>query len=101
MKSGYKIFWSENALEELANTIKYLEENFSEKELIKLAENIEKTSKLLSKNPFIFQSTSSSKNIRRAVVLSFNSIFYRINDESIEILSFFANRQNPKKNKLD
>lgn len=40
MESGYKIFWTPNALEELEQTIDYLQNNFTDKEsenlLIKL-----------------------------------------------------------------
>lgn len=42
MASGYKIFWTDHALIELAETYKYLEENFSEIELKRLSVSIEK-----------------------------------------------------------
>lgn len=38
MKSGYKVLWTDHALNELEKTIEYLEINFSEKELKRLAE---------------------------------------------------------------
>ena len=93
MKSIYKIKWSENALEELNNTIKYLEQNFSIKELNKLAIEIEKIVLLISKNPKIFKKVSQIKNIRRVVILKYNTILYKVNSDTIEILSFFSNRQ--------
>ena len=93
MKSIYKIKWSENALEELNNTIKYLEQNFSIKELNKLAIEIEKIVLLISKNPKIFKKVSQIKNIRRVVILKYNTMFYKVNSDTIEILSFFSNRQ--------
>ncbi len=37
MKNGYKVFWTQNALDELSGTIEYLKNNFTEKELKKLA----------------------------------------------------------------
>tara|TARA_Y100000815_G_C13340296_1_gene499658 strand:+ start:1666 stop:1800 length:135 start_codon:yes stop_codon:yes gene_type:complete len=43
MKSGYKILWTDHALDELAKTFEYLEENFSEKELQRLSNSIEFT----------------------------------------------------------
>lgn len=43
MKSGYNIYWTENALNELSNTINYLETNFTEKEIKKLVKHIENT----------------------------------------------------------
>lgn len=54
MKNGYKILWTDNALNELEKTIEYLEANWTEKELRKLAINLEKTLNLISQNPFIF-----------------------------------------------
>lgn len=37
MENGYKIYWTDHALEELASTYKYLEEYFTKKELKKLS----------------------------------------------------------------
>ena len=55
MKNGYKIHWTVNALNDLQNTISYLEENFSDKEIRKLTAKIENTIELISINPNIFQ----------------------------------------------
>ena len=99
MKNGYKILWTENALNELAKTIEYLEENFTDKEIKKLAQKIESTTALLSKKPTIFPK-SEFKDIHRVVILKHNTLYYRIKGETVEILSFFSNRQSPTKIKL-
>ena len=100
MKSGYKIHWTDNAIKELEMTIKFLEENWSEKELKNLAQSLEQTISLISQNPHIFQASKKRKDVRRAVILSLNSLYYRVKEDQVEILSFFGNRQNPKKRKL-
>jgi plasmid stabilization system protein ParE len=100
MKNGYKILWTDNALKELEKTIEYLEENWTDKELRNLAESLEETISLISQNPQIFQASKKKKDIRRAVILSLNSLYYRVSEDKVEILSFFGNRQNPKKRKL-
>lgn len=100
MKNGYKILWTDNALKELEKTIVFLEENWTEKELRRLAINLEKTLSLISQNPFIFQSSEIKKDIRRAVVLSLNTLYYRVSENNVEIVSFFSNRQNPDKRKV-
>ena len=100
MKNGYKILWTDFALKELENTIEYLEENWTEKELQNLALNIEETLKLISQNPELFQVSEIKKYIRRAIILSHNTMYYRVKNNQIEIISFFSNRQNPKKRKL-
>lgn len=100
MKNGYKILWTDNALKELEKTIVFLEENWTEKELRRLAINLEKTLSLISQNPFIFQSSEIKKDIRRAVVLSLSTLYYRVSENNVEIVSFFSNRQNPDKRKV-
>lgn len=100
MKSGYKIEWTNHALLELKTTFEYLDQNWSEKELSKLSYEIERTLNLISQNPQIFSQTKG-KNIRRVVILKYNTLYYRIKGENrVEILSFFSNRQHPDKRKI-
>ena len=100
MKSGYNIKWTDNALEELKITFEYLEDNWTEKEISKLSAEIEKTIQLISNNPMVF-AKSDFKEIRRAVVLKLNSIYYLEKDNNrIEIISFFANRKDPKSRRI-
>ena len=100
MKNGYKILWTDFALKELKNTIEYLEENWTERELRNLAIKLEETLTLLSVNPNLFQVSDVNKEVRRAVVLTHNTLYYRILGDHIEIISFFSHRQNPRKRKL-
>ncbi|NDP27089.1 MAG: type II toxin-antitoxin system RelE/ParE family toxin [Flavobacterium sp.] len=100
MKNGYKILWTDSALKELQKTVTYLEENWTEKELRNLATNLEKTLHLISQNPYLFQASDIKKEVRRAVILTLNTMYYRVYEDNVEILSFFSNRQNPKKRKL-
>jgi plasmid stabilization system protein ParE len=100
MKNGFRIRWTDNALKELEETFTFLETNWTEKELRKLSNALDKTLNLISQNPYIFQSSDFKKDIRRAVILSLNSLYYRIKDQDVEIISFFSNRQSPTKRKL-
>ena len=54
MKNGYRILWTDFALTELERTIKYIEENWTEKELRNLASKLEEILSLLSQNPNLF-----------------------------------------------
>ncbi|MHA8066715.1 type II toxin-antitoxin system RelE/ParE family toxin [Aquirufa sp. ROCK2-A2] len=101
MKSGYKILWTDYALRELEITIEYLQSNWTDRELRNLAFEIEETLNLLSHNPNLFQATDSRKDIRRVVIAKHNSLYYRVKNNTIEIISFFSNRQNPNKRKLN
>ena len=100
MKNGYKILWTNHALKELEDTISYLEEKWTDKELQNLAIKMEETLLLISHNPNLFQVSEVKKDILRVVILTYNTLYYRVKNNQIEIISFFSNRQNPKKRKL-
>ena len=99
MENGYKILWTEHALSELSEVYEYLEFNFTNRELNRLSIAVENTIKLILKDPKLFPFLES-KSIRRVVVLKYNTLYYRINGNVIEIISFFNNRKNPKKRKI-
>ncbi|WZL88509.1 type II toxin-antitoxin system RelE/ParE family toxin [Salinimicrobium sp. 3283s] len=100
MKSGYSIQWTSHALSELAETIDYLQKNWTDRELKSFSQELDNTLQLISKNPELFPASKSRKSIRRVVVAKYNSLYYRINKDSVEILSFFSNRQDPGKIKI-
>ncbi len=100
MKSGYKLLWTPRADSELDEVISYLEENWSEKEIHNLAIKLDDVLEIIANNPYVFQVSDLRYDIRRAVVAKYNSLYYRINGNYIEILSFYNNRKNPHKRKL-
>jgi hypothetical protein len=51
MANGFKILWTDNALEELKATYEYLESNFTKKEISKLSREIDNIVYLISINP--------------------------------------------------
>src|SRR5690348_10416418 len=97
MKSVYRVAWTDHALDELSQTFKYLELNFSEKEIKRLAKKIESALRYISQNPKLYPETAQRPGVCRAVVTKHNTLYYRINnrDSRIEILSFFLNRESP------
>lgn len=99
MGNGYKIFWTPNALNELEQTIEYLQNNFTDKEIKKFVHKLESITEIISQNPNIFPK-SKGKNIHKAIILEFNTMYYRIIKGNIEILSFFSNRQFHQKRKF-
>ncbi|MHA3787739.1 type II toxin-antitoxin system RelE/ParE family toxin [Flavobacterium hauense] len=99
MGNGYNVFWTDHALSELKKTIEYLEEHWTESDLRNFASKLENTLQLISVNPDIFPN-SDTKNIKRAIVAKHNTLYYRVNNNSIEIISLFSHRQNPRKRKL-
>lgn len=95
MKTGYKVVWTDHALDELRRTFSHIEQNFSEREVRRLAIKIETTLQLIVSQPALFPESPRRKGVRRAVILQLNSMYYRVKGNQIEVLSFFANRQDP------
>ena len=99
MEKGFEILWTDFALEELSETVGYLKREFSQKETDILGDEIERITSIISQNPNIFPN-SDRLQTRKAVILKFNTLYYRIMNDKIEIVSFFLNRQSPDKMKL-
>lgn len=93
MKITNSIKWSSNALIELNSTYSYLKQNFTPKEINKLSIKIESTLQLISRNPLIFPSSQKYPEIRRAVIMKYNTLYYKVNLETIQIISFYPNRK--------
>lgn len=99
MASGFKIRWTVHALSELSDTIRHLEEKWTERELIQFSNAIDNTVEIISRHPEIYPASHKKKNIRKAVVDENNTIYYKIEKDSIQILSVFGTKQNPAKRK--
>jgi len=97
MKSGFKIFWTDHALSELEETIEYLENKWTERELKIFSAKLDHTIELISKSPEIFPTSNEKNGVRKAVVEKYNTLYYRINNKNVEIISLFSNRKNPNK----
>lgn len=92
MASGYKIFWTDHALIELADTYKYLEVNFTERELKQLSAEIDMTLRLIAQNPSLFP-LSESCGIHRAVI---KNIIQYITEKRRVVWRFFPFSQTDK-----
>jgi plasmid stabilization system protein ParE len=96
----FKVKWSQNALQDLASTLTYLAENFTTKEITALQTEIKQIEGLLSDNPYIAKLIPERKEVRKLVVMKYNSLYYLVTNKEIIVLSFFSNRQHLDKRKL-
>lgn len=100
MANGHNVLWTDHALDELEEALEYLQKNWTERELKKFSRELDHTIELISKNPNLFQASNTKKGVRRAVILKYNKLYYRVNKNSVELLSLFATRKDPFKRKL-
>lgn len=100
MQSGYKLFWSDRALEDLQNIIEYLREKWTQKEIRNFVRRLDKRLELISVNPRLFSKTAKRKNIRRSVLTKHTTIYYEVAENAVTIVTLFDPRQHPKKLRL-
>jgi len=94
-----EIVWSELAKMELANTLEfYLLRNGNANYSLNLLNEVEELMHTLSQNELIGRLTSNK--FTRTVPMKYYAVFYEINENRIEIISFWDNRQNPDRNKV-
>lgn len=75
----------------------YLLKEFSTKTADNFLDRLEKRIDFIANNPTIGKLSVKRKNIRSILFTPHNQIFYRYQRNTIEILSLFDMRKNPKK----
>ena len=97
MKNGLKIRWTEEATKNLESIIIYLESNWTDKELKKFFQKLEKQFLILSNFPEAYPLSQFKKGVHRCVLTKNVTIFYTVKEDSIVLLSIFDTRQDPGK----
>lgn len=100
MQNGYKILWTAEALKNLRQILKYLEENWSDKEIKNFVRKLDKRLNLIAFSPKLFAKSEVKKNVRKSVLTKHTVIYYLFEDELVKILTIFDPRQHPSKLKL-
>ena len=100
MKNTYRLIWSFRAVENLKSILKYLEENWTEKDIKNFTFRLNKYLTLIENKPNSFPAAKRKLNIRRAVVTKHNSLYYKIEQDTIQLIALFDNRQDPKKRNI-
>lgn len=93
-----KIYWTLQAEKGYDDIINYLAEKWTDREIQHFIDETKRFLDLLSKNPYLLQSSSTRKNIYRGPVNSLTIVTYRIKPQKkvIELLNIRSARQKPK-----
>jgi len=97
MRNTYKIIWTDEALKNLSGIIEYLEQRWTEREIRNFARLLDRQINLIQSNPKLFPTSKTSKNLRKSVLTKQTTIYYRIDNKEVRIVTLFDNRQNPNK----
>ena len=78
----------------------YLHEEWGRKSAQKVNAHLLKMLDRIALKPEMFQRSRKHKDVRKCVLSRQTSLFYRVEDKKIELITFFDNRQHPKRKNL-
>lgn len=100
MKNISKIVWSAQAIESFEKIIAYLKENWTEKEIKKFIKILENQISIIKDHPLSFPK-SQFVQIRKSVLSKHITLYYKIVEDVVYIVTIFDNRQSPEKINLE
>jgi len=91
------LVWTKQAIQGFDRIVRYLEENWTEKEVRNFIRDSDEFFKLLREYPELLQKTSSQRNLYRGPLNRFTIITYRIKPRKrqIELINIRGARQKP------
>lgn len=92
---------SKRAMKKLDSLLVYLENEWSTKVKHNFILKLDKFLKQIQKLPDSFPESEKIRGLRKCVVTKQTTVFYRYSDTSIDVISIFDNRQNPKSQKKE
>ncbi|AEL25395.1 type II toxin-antitoxin system RelE/ParE family toxin [Cyclobacterium marinum] len=91
------IRYSLRARQEEMELLDYVLQNFGKKKTKEIYLLLEKRLDQLSESPEMYRESNKRKGLRKCIFSKQTSIYYRIKEDHIEIVSFRPNRKNPNK----
>jgi plasmid stabilization system protein ParE len=97
MDSNYKLFWTKEALQNLDETILYLQSRWTDREVDLFKKKLSHLLSLIELNPKLFPTSTLLSEVRKSVLTKQTSIFYKVDNQKIYILYLFNTYQNTTK----
>lgn len=91
-----EVRWTPESIQAFDEIIKYLESDWTEKEISAFVNATEVVVEFISVQPRMFRKTNL-KNVHEALVTPHNLMIYKIYPRHIDIITFWDTRKNPKK----
>lgn len=88
-------------MKKLDSLLVYLENEWSTKVKHNFILKFDKSLKQIQKLPDSFPESEKIRDLRKCVVTKQTTVFYRYSDTSIDVITIFDNRQNPKSQKKE
>ncbi|HLG39810.1 MAG TPA: hypothetical protein VI461_09085 [Chitinophagaceae bacterium] len=94
-----KISWTPTARITYFEVLDHLAEKWTIIEIKNFADEVENVLSQIAENPYMFEATRKSKNIRKGFVTKHNALYYRVKPrkKEIELITFWFNVKAPYK----
>jgi plasmid stabilization system protein ParE len=86
------VYWSNRSISDSLAIRKYLQRDFSQKEIDNFYKLLELFEKIVVNFPKLYPESSINRNVRRAVLSKQLSVFYTISEEYIKVVAVLDNR---------
>ncbi len=97
---NYKVYWTTEAEETFNKNITYLEQEWTETVIEGFINKTEEIINTIQANPLLYPVVNKRKGIHKCLIVKQVSLYYRITENRLELLTFWNNYQNPMKLKL-
>jgi plasmid stabilization system protein ParE len=95
---AYKIIYKKRFQKKLFKLLDYLKSAWGEKVADEFIARLQNRLQTLSKQPYIGVPSSIIKTVRSILITKHNRLYYRIKDNTIEVLNMYDTRRDPEKN---
>ncbi len=96
----YKVKISARAKKAYEHNLDYLHKEWGNKVTLQFIERVDKMIGIIQENPFLFPVYNLHKGIRKCVIHERIILYYRINENTIELLLFWNTYRDTSKLKL-
>ncbi len=97
MVYDYKLYWTDEAINNLGSILDYLQRRWTQREVDKFKIQLSKQLDLICNNPKLFPKSAFNPKIRKAVLSKQTTIFYDISGTTITLVYLFNNYQDIQK----
>ena len=92
-----KVIWSPAAENDIETILDYLQLNWNERIINRFINKVDDNVSLILEKPKIFPIINQELQIRKSVISKHNTLYYRVKEETLEIIRLFDSRQDPNK----
>ncbi|WP_414684799.1 type II toxin-antitoxin system RelE/ParE family toxin [Mucilaginibacter sp.] len=97
---AFQIIWTKKASEGYDRIINYLQENWTDREIVNFIAETDRFFEVLAQHPEILQKTLKHKNVYRGPINKLTILTYRVKPKAkqIELINIRGARQRPLRN---